>query len=160
MTALKSFGTVAAPIIFSELITHTIANHCGSLQSGEPDADALNKGAQLIVCILFWMRVTIKSHWLGTNDSGKARKATAAEIDAACNEEEVDDTSDIPLTADAAAELKKVFEQMFIIFDVLDNAEEHIEPMLRVRAPIVKLRKCPLCDEWELASRASRTRLE
>ena len=57
MTLLKSFGTVVAPIMMSEIVNHASAEKCDNLLTAEePDEDALHKGADLVLMVLFWFK--------------------------------------------------------------------------------------------------------
>ena len=122
MTALKGFGTLAAPLLFSELILHASTQHCDNLRTAdEPSADALNSGATLIIMALYWLHQTVKKNWLATSsETSGTRGATKAEIDAACDEQDTESAdAAVALTADAAIELKKTFAALDEIWEIL-----------------------------------------
>ena len=141
MTLLKSFGTVVAPIMMSEIVNHASAEKCDNLLTAEePDEDALHKGADLVLMVLFWFKY-VPLNFLGVspNPSGKA---TEEEIDAACDGGEAasaDDTKSFPITADVALELKKTFTGLNEIYLASRDSLNYPEAFNRIRVPMLKL---------------------
>ena len=141
MTLLKSFGTVVAPIMMSEIVNHASAEKCDNLLTAEePDEDALHKGATLVLMVLFWFKY-VPLNFLGVtpNPTGKA---TEEEIDAACDGGEAasaDDTKSFPITADVALELKKTFTGLNEIYLASRDSLNFPEAFNRIRVPMLKL---------------------
>ena len=141
MTLLKSFGTVVAPIMMSEIVNHASAEKCDNLLTAEePDEDALHKGADLVLMVLFWFKY-VPLNFLGVtpNPSGKA---TEEEIDAACDGGEAasaDDTKTFPITADVALELKKTsgFSGLNEIYLASRDSLNFPEAFNRIRVPML-----------------------
>ena len=72
MTLLKSFGTVVAPIMMSEIVNHASAEKCDNLLTAEePDEDALHKGATLVLMVLFWFKY-VPLNFLGVTSHSRA----------------------------------------------------------------------------------------
>ena len=72
MTLLKSFGTVVAPIMMSEIVNHASAEKCDNLLTAEePDEDALHKGATLVLMVLFWFKY-VPLNFLGVTPNPSA----------------------------------------------------------------------------------------